>query len=125
MGKRLGQGLYLGSVLILLLGGTAWSASLAGPGLYAKECASCHGKDGQGAPEGAGLTVPLPDFTDCSSNSGASTSDWTDIIANGSAFMGLSDQMPAFGAVFSRRKSEPSSNTSAIFVRKRAGRPAT
>ena len=101
MGKRLGRGLCLGSILILLLGGTAWSASLDGLALYAKECASCHGKDGRGSPEGTGLTVPLPDFTDCSSNSNASTSDWTDIITNGSTFMGLSDQMPAFGTVFS------------------------
>jgi len=101
MGKRLGRGLCLGSILILLLGGTGWSASLDGLALYAKECASCHGKDGRGSPEGTGLTVPLPDFTDCSSNSSASTSGWTDIITKGSAFMGLSDQMPSFGEVLS------------------------
>ena len=100
MGKHLGRELCLGSVLILLLGGTGWSASFDGPGLYAKECASCHGKDGRGAPEDTGLTVPLPDFTDCLSTSSASTSAWTAIITNGSAFMGLSDQMPAFGEVF-------------------------
>ena len=101
MGKRLGRRLCLGSVLILLLGGPVWSAPLDGPTLYAKECASCHGKGGQGSPEGTDLTVPLPDFTDCSSNSSASTSGWTDIIINGSAFMGLSDQMPSFGEVLS------------------------
>lgn len=101
MGKYLGRRLGFGSVLILLLGGTAWSAPLDGPALYAKECASCHGRDGQGSPEGTGLTVPLPDFTDCSSNSNASTSDWTDIITNGGAFMGLSDQMPAFDGTLS------------------------
>ena len=101
MGKRLGRGLCLGSVLIFLLKGTGWSASLDGPALYAKECASCHGKDGRGSPEGTGLTVSLPDFTDCSSNSSASTSAWTDIITNGGAFTDLSDQMPSFGEVLS------------------------
>ena len=101
MEKHLGRGLCLGSVLILLLGGTGWSASLNGPALYAKECASCHSKDGRGSLEDTTLTVPLPDFTDCSSNSSASTSDWTDVITNGGAFMGLSDQMPSFGEVLS------------------------
>ena len=101
MVKHLGRGLCLGGVLIFLLEGTAWSAPLDGPTLYAKECASCHGKDGRGAPEGTGLTVSLPDFTDCSSHSSASTSDWTDVITNGGAFTDLSDQMPSFGEVLS------------------------
>ena len=99
MGKRLGQRVCLGTILTLLLGGMGWSAPLDGPALYAKECASCHGKDGRGSPEGTDLTVPLPDFTDCLSNSSASTSDWTDVITNGGVFMDLSDQMPSFGEI--------------------------
>ncbi len=104
MGKCLGRRLGLGSVLILLLGGTVWSAPLDGPALYARECASCHGKDGRGSPEGTGLTVPLPDFTDCSFSSSEPTNDWTDVITNGGAFMGLSDHMPSFGEALSQEE---------------------
>lgn len=101
LGKRLGQRVCLGSVLILLLGGTVWSAPPDGPSVYEGACESCHGKDGRGSPEGTGLTVPLPDFADCSSNSNEPTSDWSHVIANGGAFMELSDQIPSFGEVLS------------------------
>ncbi len=101
MGKRLGRRWCLGSVLILLLGGTGWSAPLDGPTVYEGACESCHGQDGRGSPEGTGLTVPLPDFTDCSFSSREPTNDWTAVIAKGGAFMGLSDQMPSFGEVLS------------------------
>ena len=101
MKKCLGRRVSLGLVSILLLAGTAWTAPLDGPTVYEGACESCHGKDGRGSPEGTALTVPLPDFTDCSSSSSEPTSNWTYVIANGSAFMGLSDQMPSFGGVLS------------------------
>ncbi len=101
MGKRLGRRVSLGIVSILLLGGTAWTAPLDGPTVYEGACESCHGADGRGSPEGTALTVPLPDFTDCSFSSREPTSTWTHVIANGGAFMSLSDQMPAFGGVLS------------------------
>ena len=101
MKKRLGRKFSFGIVSILLLGGTAWTAPLDGPTVYEGACESCHGTDGRGSPEGTALSVPLPDFTDCSFSSREPTSDWTSVIANGGAFMGLSDQMPAFGGVLS------------------------
>ena len=100
MGKRLGRRVNLGVVSLLLLAGMGWTAPLDGPTVYERACESCHGADGRGSPEGTALTVPLPDFTDCLFSSREPSSGWTSVIANGGAFMGLSDQMPAFGAAW-------------------------
>ena len=69
---------------------------LNGRELYEGACQSCHGQDGRGAAEGTAIRVPLPDLTDCSFNSREPDSDWVYVIAHGGAYMGLSDQMPAF-----------------------------
>jgi hypothetical protein len=69
--------------------------------LYADACAGCHGADGRGAPRGSGITVPLPDFTDCAVVTGETTANWVGLVRFGGRFLGLSDQMPAFRDVLS------------------------
>jgi mono/diheme cytochrome c family protein len=89
-------GLAAAVVLSAALGGAA-EAAMSGPEIYAEACAGCHGRDGRGAPEGSGITVPLPDFTDCVVATGESTANWAGLIRYGGKFLGLSDEMPAFG----------------------------
>jgi mono/diheme cytochrome c family protein len=72
-------------------------AALSAPEVYTEACAGCHGRDGRGAPEGSGITVPLPDFTDCVTATGETTANWAGLIRYGGRFLGLSDEMPAFG----------------------------
>ncbi len=73
------------------------AAALSGSDIYAEACASCHGQDGRGAPAGTRITVPLPNFTDCVTATAETTANWTALVRNGGKFLGLSDQMPAFG----------------------------
>jgi mono/diheme cytochrome c family protein len=82
-----------------LLAGAANGASPDGAGLYSDACASCHGADGRGAPAGSGITVPLPDFTDCTVATSETTANWTALVRRGGHFLGMSSQMPAFGGV--------------------------
>jgi hypothetical protein len=69
--------------------------------MYEQACASCHGRDGRGAPEGSGITVPLPDFTDCIVSTAETTANWAALVRHGGPFLGMSDQMPAFGDALS------------------------
>ncbi len=64
--------------------------------LYEAACASCHGRDGRGAPEGTRIEVPLPDFTDCSIVTAETTGNWVALVADGGPALGLSSQMPSF-----------------------------
>ena len=48
---------------------------------------------------GSGITVPLPDFTDCIVATAETTANWAGLVRHGGRFLGLSDQMPAFGDV--------------------------
>lgn len=64
--------------------------------LYETACASCHGRDGRGAPEGTRIRVPLPDFTDCSVVTAETTGNWVALTAQGGPALGLSNQMPSF-----------------------------
>ena len=73
----------------------AWA--LSGAEIYAQACAACHGADGRGAPGGSRITVPLPDFTDCTVSTAETTANWAGLVRHGGPFLGLSDQMPAFG----------------------------
>src|SRR5207247_10890695 len=77
------------------LAARAWA--LSGPEVYAQACAACHGADGRGAPGGSGITVPLPDFTDCTVSTGETTANWAGLVRHGGPFLGMSDEMPAFG----------------------------
>jgi hypothetical protein len=69
--------------------------------LYDGACASCHGTDGRGAPQGTAINVPLPDFTDCNFITREGDGNWAYLIAHGGASLGLSPQMPAFADVLS------------------------
>jgi len=73
------------------------AGALTGREVYEQACASCHGDDGRGAPEGSAITVPLPDFTDCLTSTAETTANWTGLVRHGGRFLGLSDQMPGFG----------------------------
>jgi len=88
------------SVALTSCGPTA-EASLSGAEIYADACASCHGTDGRGSPQGSALTTPLPDFTNCVTSTGETTANWEGLIRSGGPFLGMSDQMPAFGDVLS------------------------
>lgn len=69
--------------------------------IYNDACASCHGTDGRGAPEGTALSVPLPDFTDCNFVTREGTGNWHFLLVHGGVGLGLSPQMPAFAGVLS------------------------
>ena len=89
----------LALAMALLPGRTGVAFALTGDEIYRDACASCHGADGRGAPTGSGITVPLPDFTDCIVATAETTANWVGLIRHGGRFLGLSDQMPAFGDV--------------------------
>ncbi len=72
-----------------------------GKELYTDACASCHGNDGRGSPQGSNIDVPLPDFADCQITTREPDPDWIALTAHGGPFLGLSDRMPAFAQVLS------------------------
>ena len=82
--------------LAVLLRTAAGAADLSARELYDGACASCHGTDGRGAPQGTAINVPLPDFTDCNFITREGDGNWTYLIAHGGEALGLSSQMPAF-----------------------------
>lgn len=92
-----------------VLAGVLWVAAspavaatvtpLSGRELYDGACASCHGSDGRGAPEGTAISVPLPDFTDCNFVTREGDGNWIFLVAHGGQGLGLSPQMPAFAGV--------------------------
>jgi mono/diheme cytochrome c family protein len=97
--KRL-RSIVVRLVAAIVVAGFALAAradsDLSGPELWDAACASCHGADGRGAAEGSGVTVPLPDFADCSFNTREPESDWAAVVLGGGPVAGLSSQMPAF-----------------------------
>jgi mono/diheme cytochrome c family protein len=74
----------------------AGATELTGSEVYEGACASCHGADGRGAPQGSAITAPLPDFTDCNFITREGNGNWSYLIAHGGKGLGLSLQMPAF-----------------------------
>ena len=89
------------ALLAIALRPTAAGAGDDGQRLYEDACATCHGLDGKGAPEGSSIAVALPDFTDCNTATREPDADWSALAAHGGAFLGMSPQMPAFGDVLS------------------------
>src|SRR5512139_2716152 len=89
----------LAGPLLLLFVCRPARAAMSGSEVYADACASCHGRDGRGSPLGSAIVVPLPDFTDCITATAETTANWEGLVRYGSHFLGLSDQMPAFGQV--------------------------
>ena len=82
--------------LCLLLRNGAGAVEPSAHELYEGACASCHGTDGRGAPQGTALNVPLPDFTDCNFITREGDGNWAYLLAHGGEGLGLSRQMPAF-----------------------------
>jgi hypothetical protein len=80
---------------------TVAPAADEGKELYEAACASCHGLDGRGAPQGTAIAGPLPDFTDCSFVTRETTGNWVALAAHGGQELGLSPQMPSFGDALS------------------------
>lgn len=89
------------SAVLVAADPAAGAAELDGRTLYTDACASCHGADGRGSKQGTAITVPLPDFTECSFATREPTSDWSYVTTHGGAAMGLSNQMPSFQKVLS------------------------
>ena len=80
---------------------TTAAATNEGKELYEAACASCHGLDGRGAPQGTAINVPLPDFTDCSFVTREATGNWVALADHGGQELALSPQMPGFGDALS------------------------
>jgi mono/diheme cytochrome c family protein len=89
--------LAVGCVAAVAVTGTADE----GKELYEAACASCHGLDGRGAPEGTAIAVPLPDFTDCAFVTRETSGNWVALAAHGGQALDLSPQMPGFADVLS------------------------
>ncbi len=68
---------------------------------YATFCSRCHGEDGKGSPELGEQLVPRPDFTSADWQAKVTDEHLHKVIAEGGASQGLSEQMPAWGTVFS------------------------
>lgn len=103
-----------------ILSAVAVGAEEEGKELYEAACASCHGLDGRGTPEGTALAVPLPDFTDCSFVTGESTGNWVALVAHGGPELGLSPQMPSFRDVLT----EPQIREIIVYLRQFCADPA-
>lgn len=64
-------------------------------------CSRCHGSDGKGNPEVGEQLVERPDFTSAEWQANVSDEHIHKVIALGGVSEGLSEQMPAWGSVFS------------------------
>src|SRR5438128_8622011 len=70
--------------------------------IFQNNCATCHAVDGKGSPQSVvGFDVPLPDFTDCATNTVEPFADWNSVIHRGGPIRGLDHHMPAFGDALS------------------------
>jgi mono/diheme cytochrome c family protein len=69
-----------------------------GAALYGAACAACHGRDGRGSPGAlTGLSLELPDLTDCRFSSREPDADWHAIVRDGGPVRAFDAMMPAFG----------------------------
>src|ERR1041385_3373321 len=70
--------------------------------IFKNNCATCHGPDGNGPPRSVGgFDAPLPDFTDCPTNTVEPFGDWNSVVHRGGPIRGLDHHMPAFGDALS------------------------
>ena len=80
----------------------ALPADADGEYIFRNNCATCHGPDGKGSPQSViGFDAPLPDFTDCPTNTVEPFADWNSVIHRGGPIRGLDHHMPAFGDALS------------------------
>lgn len=74
-------------------------APMEGRQLFEAACASCHGRDGHGAPRSqVGFAESIPDLAECVSTTRETARDWTAIVHEGGRMRGFSHRMPAFGS---------------------------
>jgi len=70
--------------------------------IFKNNCATCHGPDGKGSPQSViGFVAPLPDFTDCPTNTVEPFGDWNSVVHRGGPIRGLDHHMPAFADALS------------------------
>jgi mono/diheme cytochrome c family protein len=70
--------------------------------IFRNNCATCHGPDGKGSPQSViGFDAPLPDFTDCPTNTVEPFGDWNSVVHRGGPIRGLDHHMPAFADALS------------------------
>jgi len=75
--------------------------------IFKNNCATCHGADGKGSPQSViGFDAPLPDFTDCPTNTVEPFGDWNSVVHRGGPIRGLDHHMPAFGDALSDEQIE-------------------
>ena len=67
-------------------------------GIFKTWCARCHDTDGTGTVEQPTIKTRPLDFTNCSVATAEPDIDWELVIIHGGPTMGLSAEMPAFGA---------------------------
>lgn len=78
--------------------GNALPASRTGADIYMAACATCHGRDGAGAPrEVVGFPEGIPDFRDCAFATAEPDPDWFAVVHQGGPVRALDRHMPAFG----------------------------
>jgi len=92
------------AAVLIALPAQAEDAALSGAEIYDGACATCHGADGRGAPQGTAITVPLPDFTDCNFITREGDGNWYYLLVHGGEGLALSPQMPAFGNVLTKEQ---------------------
>ncbi len=94
-------------VFVLLSELSAFAAERSGEEVYAAACASCHGRDGRGAPASqTGLRRQPFDFTNCLATNREPDQDWHAVTAEGGPARGFHRLMPAFGEVLSEAEQE-------------------
>ena len=96
-------------VLLILLVNDAWGVSdiSRGAELFATNCATCHGADGQPDPDSPlvkGLGVMPANLSDALFNSREPESEWKLVVTYGGAKLGFSEIMPAFGEALSEQE---------------------
>src|ERR1700752_1564717 len=85
----------------------ALPADADGEYIFKNNCATCHGPDGKGSPQSViGFDAPLPDFTDCPTNTVEPFGDWNSVVHRGGPIRGLDHHMPAFGDALSDEQIE-------------------
>src|SRR5215475_4224990 len=74
-----------------------------GRGIWAANCATCHGLDGRGTrtKTEVGFELPMPNFTDCSFATREADGDWCSTIHRGGRQRAFSRIMPAFDKALS------------------------
>jgi cytochrome c553 len=85
-------------------------AEMDAPTLYLRACAACHGADGSGldpdSPIYQSFAAKPAAFTDPLFNSREPAADWFLVTKHGGKRLGLSDQMPGYGAALSDEQIE-------------------